>query len=120
MMKAILLLIGNIMFNATANVLMKIGIKKTDNINFANADGIIHGLIFNPALVGGVFCYVASLRFYIFTLKKLDLSTAYPISVSSAIIVVMIASSLLFKESISLYKIIGVIIIMFGIFLLIR
>lgn len=120
MKTTVLLLLGNISFNAAANVLMKIGMKRTDGINLATLNGIVHGILLNPVLIAGVVSYVASLGFYIFALKKLNLSIAYPISVSSAIILVTVISSLLLKESISLNNIIGTVIIMIGIFVMTR
>lgn len=120
MIKVILLLVGNVSFNAAANLLMKIGMKRTEGVNLASVNGAIHGLVLNPALITGVFSYAISLGFYIFALKKLNLSIAYPVSVSAAIVLVTIASSIWLGESISANHIIGSIIIMFGIFILTR
>ena len=120
MTKIILFFLGNIVFNSTGNVLMKTGMNKTDGINLHGISGIINGIIFNPALMTGIFSYVASLAFYILVLKEIDLSIAYPISVSCTIIVVTVVSSFLLKETISINQIIGGAIIALGIFVLTR
>ena len=120
MTKIILFFLGNIVFNSTGNVLMKAGVRKTDGINPHGIGGLINGIIFNPALITGIFSYVASLAFYIFVLKEIDLSIAYPISVSCTIVVVTVISSFLLKETISINQIIGGAIIIFGIFILTR
>jgi multidrug transporter EmrE-like cation transporter len=118
MIKIILFFIGNVVFNSTGNVLIKVGIRKTDNLNLHSFSGIINGLIFNPALLIGIFSYMTSLVFYIFVLKEIDLSTAYPISVSCAIVLVTIVSNFLLNETISINQVIGGAFILFGIFIL--
>jgi len=120
MTRIILFFFGNIIFNSVGNVLMKVGMKKINDINFLSISGIINGVILNPALIAGIFSYIISLAFYIFVLKKIDLSIAYPISVSCAIVLVTVISSLLLKETISINQIIGGVIIIFGIFVLTR
>ena len=120
MIKIVLLLAGNILFNSAGNILMKVGMERTQGKDLSGISGIFNNLVLNPALVIGAFAYVGSLAFYIFTLRKLDLSIAYPIAVSCAAIVVTVASGLLLKENISITQIIGMAIIMLGIFVLTR
>jgi multidrug transporter EmrE-like cation transporter len=118
--KIVLLFLGNVICNAAGNLLMKIGMKKTAGVHLAGVNGMLRGLLLNPALIAGVFSYMASLGFYIFILKKVNLSLAYPVSVSSAIIVVTVMSGLMLKENISLTHIIGMVIIFAGIFVITR
>ena len=125
MLKIILLLLGNVVFNSAGNILMKVGMGRTevladDGEPLTGLQGIIHGFVLNPALIFGAFSYVASLAFYMFLLRKLDLSIAYPISVSCAIIIVTLVSGFALNEQISITQIIGMVIIMFGLFILTR
>ena len=116
----ILLFSGNVVFNASANLLMKVGMKRAGDFDLATIQGIIKGLLLNYVLIGGVLAYVASLGFYMFAIKDVNLSIGYPVSVSCAIMLVTVLSSVLLKENISVSQIIGGIIILIGIFVLTR
>jgi multidrug transporter EmrE-like cation transporter len=107
-------------FNSAANLLLKFGMKKTGNFDLSSISGIIHGLILNPMIIGGAASYVISMLFYMFAIKRINLSIGYPISVSLAIITVTILSSLFLKETISLNQIFGSVVILLGIFILTR
>ena len=119
-MKNILLLIGNVTFSTTANMLIKMGMKKNEGLSIAGIDGIINAFILNPAIIVGVLAYFISLSCYVILLKNVDLSVVFPITVSCAMISVTIVSGLVLKEDISTNHIIGGVIIMIGIFVLTR
>ena len=70
--------------------------------------------ITNPHLIGGIFLFATNVILWIYVLKFLPLSLAYPITASSYIIV-MAFSSLLFGEKITLQMIAGSCCIMAGI-----
>ena len=111
---------GNILFNGTANILMKIGMKHASKYNFATFDGLVKGLLQNWILTVGMLAYVVSLGFYLFAIKNVKLSIGYPLSVSCAIILVTILSNVLLKECISFTQLTGGAIILIGIFVLTR
>jgi multidrug transporter EmrE-like cation transporter len=114
----ILLFTGNVLFNATANILMKIGMKRTEYFDLVTLQGIVKGFVLNGALIGGVVAYVVSLGFYMFAIKNVKLSIAYPMSVSCAMALVTALSSVLLKESISIRQMIGGVVILAGIFII--
>jgi multidrug transporter EmrE-like cation transporter len=116
----VLLFTGNVLFNAAANLLMKVGMKQAGNFDLATLQGIVKGLLQNCILIGGAFAYVASLGFYMFAIRHVKLSIAYPVSVSCAIVLVTVLSSVLLKESVSASQIIGGAVILIGIFILTR
>lgn len=70
----------------------------------------------NPWLVSGVLVTFTAPVFYFLALRKIDLSIAFAFS-SLNYALVMIASSIFFKEKLSFNKIIGTIIIVAGIIL---
>jgi drug/metabolite transporter (DMT)-like permease len=70
----------------------------------------------NPWLVSGVAITFAAPVFYFLALKKIDLSIAFAFS-SLNYALVMIASSVFFKEKLSFNKVIGTLIIVAGILL---
>lgn len=116
----ILLFMGNALFNAAANLLMKTGMKRAEYFDLATLQGIIKGLFLNGMLIGGGAMYVVSLGFYMFAIKNVKLSIAYPVSVSCAMILVTALSSVLLKEEISARQIAGGAVILMGIFILTR
>jgi multidrug transporter EmrE-like cation transporter len=68
-------------------------------------------------LIIGFSLYFISALFYIISLKKINLSVAYT-SVSISYVFIIILSHFLFKEPLSLFKIIGSIFIIFGVSLI--
>jgi multidrug transporter EmrE-like cation transporter len=116
----VLLFAGNVLFNAAANLLMKTGMKRAGYFDLATLQGIIKGLFLNSALIGGGAAYAVSLGFYMFAIKNVKLSVAYPVSVSCAMVLVTALSSVLLKEGISARQIAGGVVIVTGIFILAR
>jgi multidrug transporter EmrE-like cation transporter len=116
----VLLFAGNVLFNVAANLLMKIGMKRAGCFNLAAIQDLIKGLFLNCALIGGGTADVISLGFYMFAIKDVKLSVAYPVSVSCSMALVTVLSSVLLKESVSARQIAGVVIILMGIFILTR
>ena len=116
----VMMFVGNVLFNAAANLLMKVGMKNAQSFDLKTFSGIVKGLLLNYSLLCGVVAYVISMVFYMFAIKDAKLSVAYPISVSCALILVTMLSGVLLKESISTNQIIGGIVILFGIFILTR
>ena len=119
-MNLIILFICNIVFNAVANVLIKLGMTNTADLNFGETSILIKYMIFNPKLILGCVFYALSLVFYSFILQKMDLSIAYPIVISGSVFLVMIFSKLIFKESINITQIIGTVIVLLGIVFLLK
>lgn len=71
-------------------------------------------MVTNPFIFAGLaLAFLASMS-WIFTLKKFDLSHAYPF-MSLPLILVMLISGIFFKESIGFYKILGSIFVITGI-----
>jgi len=109
------ILILAITFNAVANILMKIGMLKGKQGN-GFADFML-GIIINPALIAGVVCFAIGLAAYCFVLTKLNLSVAYPIMTSVGYVIVIIASWLFLKETITAIQIAGFPLIIAGVWM---
>lgn len=72
-------------------------------------------LVFDPFILSGFFsAFLASLC-WMYVLTKFQLSYAYPFTTITFVLVI-VSSILLFKEPLTLYKLIGVILISLGIF----
>lgn len=74
-------------------------------------------LIFNKRLFLGALLFVFSVIFTTFALKYEDLSIVYPLT-SLSYIWVILFSSLFLKESINKYKVMGILLVIFGVVLI--
>jgi multidrug transporter EmrE-like cation transporter len=109
------ILVLAITFNAVANILMKIGMNNgKQGAGFAD---FMLGMIMNPALIAGVVCFALGLAAYCFVLTKLNLSVAYPIMTSVGYVIVIIASWLFLKETITAIQIAGFSLIIAGVWM---
>ena len=115
-----LILIIPIITASIAQILFKRGISALGHLDFslANMFLLIPKILQNSLLVLGVILFGISFLFYLFSLSKFQLSVIYPIFVSAGIIIVALASWFFLKETLSVLQILGIISIIFGIFLL--
>lgn len=102
-----------VLFSIGGQLFLKKGALQIDNAE------LIRTTLFNISLLMGLTLYVMSTFLYIFSLRKLELSVAYPTS-SLSFVVLVVLSFFLFNESITVYKIIGITMILGGIFFLWR
>ncbi len=110
-----LILAFAIIANAAANISIKAGM-----LRFAAMDAetsIIKKVIMQPYLWLGASCFGLALLAYSYTLSKMDLSVAYPIMTSVGLLVVALASFLMFQESFTALKILGTVLIIAGVIL---
>jgi drug/metabolite transporter (DMT)-like permease len=116
-LKAILLVLVCTFMIVAGQVLWKIAIDK--NGGLINKDfTIFHNainLISSPYMFGGIFIYILATVFWMYLLGRYEYSYIYPMFSMSYIISFFFAS-FLFNESITIYKIIGVLLIIAGVF----
>lgn len=105
---AIFLLSINILFQATAIFFGKVAANQFINMI---------GLLSNPYYIASIICLVGQAIFWHLTLKKIDLSIAYP-TTSFVFIFVFILSMFVFHETISFTNVVGLIIMIVGIIFL--
>ena len=72
----------------------------------------------NIYLMGGVFLFGFSFLLWLFVLSRIQLNIAYPIALSGEVALATIGAYFLFKEYLSLFQILGIVLIIVGIFLL--
>ena len=83
----------------------------------ANIFSLIPRVFQSGWLMGGLVLFGISFLVYLFALSKFQLNIVYPVLVSAGIVLIALASWALFKESLSLLQVLGIILIIFGIFL---
>lgn len=71
-------------------------------------------LVLNPWIIGGLFAGFLAFLCWMAAMTKFELSYAYPF-MSLAFVLVLLSSALLFHETLTMPKIIGVLLIMAGI-----
>ena len=112
------ILVGSVLLNAVAQLLLKQGSKVLVN---NGADGYslasLGALIVNIPILGGLFCYGVSVLLWIHILSKVEVSRAYPM-LSIGFIFNLFAAWIFFGEVISLNKLLGIILIVAGIWIL--
>ena len=116
MIYKILLFVG-VIFNVLAQLLLKYSVKDI-NLKVNILRSLTKGIIFNPYVWCSLLLYGISFIIYSIVLTKLELSKSYPIASVAAILCIYIFSVLLFNESISIQKTLGILLSILGITLI--
>jgi multidrug transporter EmrE-like cation transporter len=111
------MLITSVLLGAAGQVLMKWGIVSPKPLWHHNPAFL--RLVSSWPVLAGLFSYGLSSVFWLLTLKKMDLSLAYPL-VSLGYILVLIAGNLIFHETIPPIRWLGMGFILAGVFLVSR
>jgi multidrug transporter EmrE-like cation transporter len=107
--------------NAAAQLLLKAGTNRVGEFAFAleNLAPIGGRLASSPFILGGLACYVVSVVVWILALSRVPVSVAYPM-LSVGYIVNAVAAWMLFGESLTAQKLVGIGFIVIGVFLVAR
>ncbi len=120
-MSTLILILLSAVINTTAQLLLKAGADKLkiSSWSFQHWGDLLLQLSSNPYLILGCACYVSSVLVWIIVLSRVPVSFAYPMG-SIAYVITAIAAVLIFNESLSLTRIIGILVIIFGVYLITR
>src|SRR3989338_1049438 len=121
-MSFIQLLIISVISNVTANILLKSGVKKAGGFALSKESLIpdLSKAVFNPFIVGGLILYAFSFTLWLRVLSISDLSKAYPIFVTCVFILTTAGSVIFLKETVTFMRIVGIGILIAGIFVVAR
>ena len=106
-----------ILFNATANILIKVSMSR---ISGSGAASILAAALSQPVFWAGLISFGLALAAYSLVLTRLNLSIAYPIMVSMGLVIVVLVSGFYLNESISILQILGFALIIAGVWLVAR
>jgi multidrug transporter EmrE-like cation transporter len=112
----------SVLFSSMAQILLKRGMNHCQcefSLSTANIMPLLNGLVLNPSVMGGVFLHVLALITWLYVLKHVDVSYAYPF-ISLGFVLVLILGYFFFNEDVNLYRVAGVAAIMLGIILISR
>lgn len=103
----------------TGNILLKAGMTKLGNFNFAvnNLLPTFFKLLGNWQLILGFALYGFSSVLYLKLLTAGEVTKIYPMLVSFMFILLLIMGSIFLKESFTLTKVLGIAVIILGIFI---
>ncbi len=115
----ILLLLGCIILAPAGNLLLKWGMNECGSIAETNLGVVPYYLnVFTkPQVWVGTVCYIVSALLWMAVLGMMDISAAYPIFVSAAFLIVTVAAVIFFQEHVNWVRIVGILVVVAGIFL---
>src|SRR4051812_10015902 len=115
------LIFTGVLLNAAAQLMLKAGANRVGpvEIDVQALTGVARELVFSGPIIGGIACYVVSVVVWIVALTRVEVSLAYPM-LSIGYVVNALAAWYLFGEALTAQRMIGIGIIIVGVFLLSR
>jgi multidrug transporter EmrE-like cation transporter len=115
------LILAGVVLNAVGQLLLKAGTNAVGRYEFAahNFAPVAARLAFEPHIIGGILCYLASLVVWLMGLSRLDVTIAYPM-LSLGYVLNAVAAWYLLGESLGVLRIAGIGFIVVGVFLIAR
>ena len=115
--KSIFILIFSILTGVIAQLVLKKGTFELSNFSISNLIPFIKGILTNYHLILWVLFGGISAFLWLLAVSKINLSVAFPIAQAGSIVLIVILSYLFFAETITLYRCLGILLIVVGIFL---
>lgn len=114
-----LFLFSSIFLGAFGQILLKLGVNRIGQINLNRNELLVtvFHIFTNPWIITGILFFVSSMILWIKVISTMELSRAYP-SVSLSYLIVFLVSIILFHETISFEKIIGLLFVSAGVYFL--
>lgn len=122
-MKYALALSLALLLNATANLLMKFGVRRfaASGVSLEQGWGsIVSALASNWVLAAGLTCFAMNVSFYTYALSGIKISTAYPIMVSGGFGIIAVVAWKYLDETLTWSQWAGIAMILVGVFLVAR
>jgi drug/metabolite transporter (DMT)-like permease len=118
---AIIYILISVLSGAVGQVLLKKGMGSMGPLTLSvnQLGNVLWRMGTNPYVIVGLAIYVSGTVFWLTALSRVDLSYAYPFA-SLSYVVMLAASWLLFKEDISLVRLLGTLLVGMGVFVISR
>lgn len=115
------LVLSGVLLNAAAQLLLKAGTNAIGHFEFSVTNALPIGLkvAAQPFILGGLACYAISVVVWILALSRVEVSVAYPM-LSIGYVVNAVAAYLLFGEAVTLQRLVGIGIIVVGVYIVAR
>jgi len=119
-MKGYIYIVGSAIFTLYGQLIIKWRIGKLGSIpeSINGKINFLFNLFLDPFILSGFFsAFIASL-FWMLAVAKYELSSAYPLMVGFTLLIGNSIAIIIFRESINIYKIMGILFIIVGLFLI--
>ncbi len=116
------LLVVSVIFNVIANIFLKKGVVSFGGIS-SDSSKLVPGLLraaYNPYIIFGLVLYGLSFLIWLRVLSFNDLSKSYPIFATCVFILTTIGSVAFLNENVSVMRILGIAVMLLGIFIVSR
>jgi len=120
-MKYVIALVVALTLNATANLLIKFGMRAMD-MELAGGSpmdggvmGLVKLLLRHWIVIAGLGCFALNVVFYAFALQKLPISVAYPIMVTTGFAIIVAVAGFMLNERLTPIQWVGVVTILIGV-----
>jgi multidrug transporter EmrE-like cation transporter len=115
------LILTGVLLNAIAQLLLKAGTNAVGHFAFERGNILPVGwqLATEPHIFAGLVCYVVSVAVWILALSRVEVSIAYPM-LSIGYVVNAMAAWYLFGEAVTPMRLLGIAIIILGVFVVAR
>lgn len=115
------IIMTGVLLNAAAQLLLKAGTNAVGHFELSAQNILPVGmkLALEPHIAGGIACYVVSVVVWIVGLSRVEVSIAYPM-LSVGYVLNAVAAWYLFGESLTAQKLVGIGVIVLGVFLVAR
>lgn len=119
MFNNLLLILSSVSLNAFAQLFIRKGMLKIGSVSLAfdQLFNMVLAVFTNVYLLSGMFSYGISIILWMIVLSKVNVSLAYPF-LSIGYIITTVLAYLFFNEPITFQKVLGIIIICIGVFIL--
>jgi multidrug transporter EmrE-like cation transporter len=121
MFKYVIALVVALVLNASANLMIKFGMRSIDmqlaggGVGSLDAAGMVRLLLKNWVLLAGLGCFAANVVFYAYALQKMPISIAYPIMVASGFALIVVVAGAMLGERLTPVQWVGVLGILIGV-----
>lgn len=116
-----ILLMANVVTSVAAQLLLKFGMKRIGVVGFdAGFLEKIKKMSLSPFIWLAVLSFGVSFVLYAIVLSKMELSRSYPVAIVSGVVLIYVLSILLFNETATVIKVIGLVLCIVGVVFLLR
>ena len=112
---------ANVATSVAAQLLLKYGMKKIGVVGFdANFLEKLKKMSLSPFIWLAIVSFGASFILYAIVLSKIELNRSYPVAIVSGVVLIYILSLFFFNETVTVIKVIGLVLCVVGVVFLLR
>ena len=113
----IILILLSVLLNCAAQLLIRKGMLIEGEVGMQNMLSHVGSMLTNLWLWGAMFCFLGSILLWVVVLSRVEVSYAYVFN-SIGYVVLTVCAYWLFDESMSIYKIVGMAVVILGLIIM--